>query len=336
MSAAFRRPLRDYQSRRFLWICLVLAVWVGCAVLAGPIAGTAMFALAGVLLLVMRLTLGPLAESPLAPVLALARRRPWRTWDEVLDVLSSRLDVTFRTTLDGRLSAACLVEAVVDVVTLERISERITLATAEDELTSQYIGAIQTFGANLAFSTPPRVALRADANMPLGAVKLVPDFRPPSLWASPAAPTLDMRPGWARSAPVDAETIACSPVVTRPNAPDLEIVLPDARFRFEPRLGREITIGASAKCDVRLTEGAIEFASRIHAVISWNGSAWQLQDRSTNGTYVDGLAIEEVELTDNCAVTFGSRPDAPRCRARLRSDASSWPSRDGHTREAGA
>ena len=68
-------------------------------------------------------------------------------------------------------------------------------------------------------------------------------------------------------------------------------------------------LGRSRACTIRLAEPEV---SGEHALIRWNGGAWELQDlHSRNGTYVDGRAIgsgQRVGLSPGAVIGFG-RPD---------------------------
>lgn len=66
---------------------------------------------------------------------------------------------------------------------------------------------------------------------------------------------------------------------------------------------RAFTIGRAPECDVVITEPAI---SRQHAEVRWQYGGWQLIDLgSRNGTYLDGVKIQEARLPALCRVTLG-------------------------------
>lgn len=66
---------------------------------------------------------------------------------------------------------------------------------------------------------------------------------------------------------------------------------------------QSFTIGRAPECDVVITEPAI---SRCHAEVRWQDGVWQLVDRgSRNGTYLDGVKIQDVRLSAMCRVTLG-------------------------------
>lgn len=50
-----------------------------------------------------------------------------------------------------------------------------------------------------------------------------------------------------------------------------------------------------------------------HATISWNGRSWSIEDHgSTNGTYVQGQRIHQLEIGPGSAVNLGNATDGPR------------------------
>lgn len=78
---------------------------------------------------------------------------------------------------------------------------------------------------------------------------------------------------------------------------------PDAGSKFEFTSGR-VLIGRGEECAIRLNQGSI---SRQHAVFTFLGDAWQLEDlNSQNGVMVQGEPITRVELRDNAEIRFGT------------------------------
>ncbi|GFM96319.1 hypothetical protein Sfulv_11300 [Streptomyces fulvorobeus] len=52
-----------------------------------------------------------------------------------------------------------------------------------------------------------------------------------------------------------------------------------------------------------------------HATISWSGRGWSIEDHgSTNGTYVQGQRIHQMEIGPGSAVHLGNATDGPRLR----------------------
>ena len=78
---------------------------------------------------------------------------------------------------------------------------------------------------------------------------------------------------------------------------------PDAGSKFEFTSGR-VLVGRGEECAIRLNQGSI---SRQHAVFTFLGDAWQLEDlNSQNGVMVQGEPITRVELRDNAEIRFGT------------------------------
>jgi hypothetical protein len=77
---------------------------------------------------------------------------------------------------------------------------------------------------------------------------------------------------------------------------------PLAPVRLEP--GREVTLGRSAGCDLRLPAAD---ASRRHASVTWRGDRAVLRDLgSTNGTFLNGQRVEgEALLASGDRITIG-------------------------------
>ena len=91
----------------------------------------------------------------------------------------------------------------------------------------------------------------------------------------------------------------------RDGAAKSELVLLDGSAqRFALDEGCELTVGTSAKCQVRLS--AVD-ASRTHAMITCQrGSLTVLDLGSTNGTYVNGRRIKEAQLAAGDVIRFSS------------------------------
>jgi predicted component of type VI protein secretion system len=76
-------------------------------------------------------------------------------------------------------------------------------------------------------------------------------------------------------------------------------------------LATEHIVGRQPSCHLPLQPG---FVSAVHALIRWNGEAWDVRDLgSTNGTYVDGRRIavgSPVGLTAGATIAFGEPAEA--------------------------
>ena len=63
------------------------------------------------------------------------------------------------------------------------------------------------------------------------------------------------------------------------------------------------TIGRAPDCDLIISEPAV---SKHHVEVRWQDGAWQLRDvGSRNGTYLDGVRIQEARLPASCHVELG-------------------------------
>ena len=50
-----------------------------------------------------------------------------------------------------------------------------------------------------------------------------------------------------------------------------------------------------------------------HATVSWNGRSWVIDDHgSTNGTFVQGQRVGQLEIGPGSAVNLGNANDGPR------------------------
>lgn len=318
-----RRVTRSYQQRRFILACLTMGFWVVCVFLAGSILGTLLFVVLTLVAVTARFVFGPVSQSPVHPALLRLRSRPWRDWEETLDVIADRLDTSavIRTTLDGRRVAAWLVIATIDTKTLNTVATKIGLAMAEQELTGQYIKVIQTSGATLSEAVPPQVVLHGDAQLPLGAVTVTGDFRPPAGQVSSTSRTADFGRG-AGARRIPTRNFGDEPTAQHSASSDvlgsLCLVLADGSLRFDPERGVEITVGKSPQCTVTLSGGDTDYTSRVHAKLTWQDGAWLLTDVSSNGTKVNGTrVIGPVPLRSDDVIAFGTRRDSPSAVVRI-------------------
>src|SRR5438105_870367 len=77
---------------------------------------------------------------------------------------------------------------------------------------------------------------------------------------------------------------------------------PDAGLQISVT-GRSVTIGKGPACDLRLTDPSV---SRVHAAIAHGSHGFTIEDLgSTNGTLVDGVAIQKAHLRAGSLVWFG-------------------------------
>ncbi|MFF6998750.1 FHA domain-containing protein [Streptomyces sp. NPDC008313] len=73
---------------------------------------------------------------------------------------------------------------------------------------------------------------------------------------------------------------------------------------------RQYTLGRDPQGDVVLDDARVSWR---HATISWNGRSWVVEDHgSTNGTFVQGHRIHQMEIGPGSAVHLGNATDGPR------------------------
>ncbi|MGR6969577.1 FHA domain-containing protein [Streptomyces cynarae] len=73
---------------------------------------------------------------------------------------------------------------------------------------------------------------------------------------------------------------------------------------------RTYTLGRDPQGDIVLTDARVSWR---HATISFNGRGWVIEDHgSTNGTFVQGQRIHQVEIGPGSAVHLGNATDGPR------------------------
>ncbi|HUP44971.1 MAG TPA: FHA domain-containing serine/threonine-protein kinase [Thermoanaerobaculia bacterium] len=73
-----------------------------------------------------------------------------------------------------------------------------------------------------------------------------------------------------------------------------------------PIQGESVMVGRDRTCSIVLSHPAV---SRRHARITLNGAAWILEDlKSANGTYVNNMRVERVNLKAGDVVRFGADP----------------------------
>ncbi|MET8859167.1 FHA domain-containing protein, partial [Streptomyces sp. NPDC004579] len=73
---------------------------------------------------------------------------------------------------------------------------------------------------------------------------------------------------------------------------------------------RPHTLGRDPQGDIVLDDARVSWR---HATISWNGRSWVIDDHgSTNGTFVQGQRIHQLEIGPGSAVHLGNATDGPR------------------------
>lgn len=85
--------------------------------------------------------------------------------------------------------------------------------------------------------------------------------------------------------------------------------------RDELFFSNPVVIGRADSCDITIQNGLV---SRHHIEFFQTSQGWSLRDLdSTNGSFVNGERISEIELTDNGLVALGSL--GPKIKWRLQS-----------------
>ncbi|MFJ3972633.1 FHA domain-containing protein [Streptomyces parvus] len=90
--------------------------------------------------------------------------------------------------------------------------------------------------------------------------------------------------------------------------PELVLELNGSTWTLDP--SRSYTLGRDPQGDLTIDDARVSWR---HATISWNGRSWSIEDHgSTNGTYVQGRRIQQVELGVGSVLHLGNATDGPR------------------------
>ncbi|MYX03037.1 FHA domain-containing protein [Streptomyces sp. PgraA7] len=90
--------------------------------------------------------------------------------------------------------------------------------------------------------------------------------------------------------------------------PELVLELNGSTWTLDP--SRSYTLGRDPQGDLTIDDARVSWR---HATISWNGRSWSIEDHgSTNGTYVQGRRIQQVELGAGSVLHLGNATDGPR------------------------
>ncbi len=90
-------------------------------------------------------------------------------------------------------------------------------------------------------------------------------------------------------------------------APELVLVLNGRTWTLDA--SRSYTLGRDPQGDIVLGDARV---SSRHATISWDGRRWVIEDLgSTNGTFVQGQRIHQMEIGPGSAVHLGNATDGP-------------------------
>ncbi|WP_179763942.1 ABC transporter ATP-binding protein/permease [Streptomyces fulvorobeus] len=92
--------------------------------------------------------------------------------------------------------------------------------------------------------------------------------------------------------------------------PELVLELNGRTWTLDP--SRSYTLGRDPQGDLMVDDARVSWR---HATISWSGRGWSIEDHgSTNGTYVQGQRIHQMEIGPGSAVHLGNATDGPRLR----------------------
>ncbi|MEU2231781.1 FHA domain-containing protein [Streptomyces vietnamensis] len=90
--------------------------------------------------------------------------------------------------------------------------------------------------------------------------------------------------------------------------PELVLELNGRTWTLDP--SRSYTLGRDPQGDLVIDDARVSWR---HATISWGGRNWVIEDHgSTNGTFVQGQRVHQVEIGPGSAVHLGNATDGPR------------------------
>ncbi|CAL9383494.1 ABC transporter ATP-binding_permease protein [Streptomyces sp. enrichment culture] len=90
--------------------------------------------------------------------------------------------------------------------------------------------------------------------------------------------------------------------------PELVLELNGRTWTLDP--SRSYTLGRDPQGDVVIDDARVSWR---HATVSWGGRSWVIEDHgSTNGTYVQGQRIHQLEIGPGATVHLGNATDGPR------------------------
>ncbi|WP_145767043.1 FHA domain-containing protein [Streptomyces brevispora] len=90
--------------------------------------------------------------------------------------------------------------------------------------------------------------------------------------------------------------------------PELVLELNGRTWTLDP--SRSYTLGRDPQGDMTIDDARVSWR---HATISWSGQGWFIEDHgSTNGTYVQGQRIHQLEIGPGATVNLGNATDGPR------------------------
>ncbi|MGG2465253.1 FHA domain-containing protein [Streptomyces sp. RGM 3693] len=90
--------------------------------------------------------------------------------------------------------------------------------------------------------------------------------------------------------------------------PELVLELNGRTWTLDP--SRSYSVGRDPQGDMVLDDARVSWR---HATLRWSGRSWLIEDHgSTNGTYVQGQRIQQLEIGPGTAVHLGNATDGPR------------------------
>ncbi|WP_245979048.1 FHA domain-containing protein [Streptomyces diacarni] len=90
--------------------------------------------------------------------------------------------------------------------------------------------------------------------------------------------------------------------------PELVLELNGQTWTLDP--SRAYTLGRDPQGDVAIDDARVSWR---HATVRWGGRAWVIEDHgSTNGTYVQGRRLQQLELAPGMSVHLGNASDGPK------------------------
>ncbi|MFD6948020.1 FHA domain-containing protein, partial [Streptomyces roseolus] len=90
--------------------------------------------------------------------------------------------------------------------------------------------------------------------------------------------------------------------------PELVLELNGRTWTLEP--SRSYTLGRDPQGDLVIDDARVSWR---HATIGWNGRSWAIEDHgSTNGTFVAGQRLQQLEIGPGTTVHLGNPTDGPR------------------------
>ncbi|WP_239074243.1 FHA domain-containing protein, partial [Streptomyces sp. SID10853] len=89
--------------------------------------------------------------------------------------------------------------------------------------------------------------------------------------------------------------------------PELVVELNGRIWTLDP--SRSYTLGRDPQGDLPIDDARVSWR---HATISWGGRGWVIEDHgSTNGTFVQGQRIQQLEIGPGSSVHLGNATDGP-------------------------